>query len=261
VTDWRTEMILRELGGAAKGFDIVLTTLADAVDYAERAAATMARFPGVARGIRQIKAAIEDNRRRVQTLADRIALLGPTVEAVTADSTPGQVIAPLAPVLGDLDQRAEDTMRMKASLGETEALIRRNLEGGQPEHLLYRMGTARSVFDAIRLRLDKAERATDSVLVNARQAGDAGGGQGGPTVQKGTAGGEPVGRDAPVPSYVRDAAARLRVPTGSRVAGVLVSRDGRPLHDPERPLVNGKRGRVVDHEATLRSDDPRHHGR
>lgn len=60
MTGWGTDAILRELAGAAQGFDIALATLADAADYAERAAARVAALPGMARGIRGLKQAIGD---------------------------------------------------------------------------------------------------------------------------------------------------------------------------------------------------------
>lgn len=72
----------------------------------------------------------------------------------------------------------------------------------------------------------------------------------GPAVQ------EPVGRDAPIPAYVAAIARALRVPSGSKVGGVLVNRAGVALHAPDKPLVNGKRGGVVDNAASLRGDDP-----
>jgi hypothetical protein len=45
-------------------------------------------------------------------------------------------------------------------------------------------------------------------------------------------------------------AARLRVPDGAKVAGLIATPTAEPLHD--RPIVNGARGAVVDNRATLR---------
>lgn len=192
MTDWGTDAITRELGGAGKGFDVTLAALADAADVAERAAEHAVGFPGMAAGIRDIKAKVEADRHQVQALAEQIAPLTAMVEAITADSAPSQVATTLGWVLDELDERAVATMRTNVALGETEMLIRRNLEGGQPQHLLYRVGKARSVMNAIRGRLDKAKAATEAVLANAHQAGTA--------EQGGAAGGVPgrAGRAATV---------------------------------------------------------------
>lgn len=54
---------------------------------------------------------------------------------------------------------------------------------------------------------------------------------------------DPVGHDAPVPSYVRRFVEALSPPpAGTKVAGIACTRDGTPLHDPTAPLTNGRRG-------------------
>lgn len=71
-----------------------------------------------------------------------------------------------------------------------------------------------------------------------------------------TGGQEPVGPDVAPPSYVRDAAQRLSVPVGAKVAGVMLQRDGSPVGDSlDRPLVNGRRGGLpgVEGRASLSS--------
>jgi nucleic acid/nucleotide deaminase of polymorphic system toxin/uncharacterized protein DUF6244 len=257
VTDWGTSAIADELAGVTKGFDLALTVLADAADYAGRAAERMAGLQGVARGIRDIQQAIEANREHMKALAGRVAPLTGTMAAITTDSTPGQVIATLDPVPAELGQRVVDTMRTKAALGDTETLIRRNLEGGQPEHLLYRVGKARSVLDVVRLRLDKAKQATDGVLSQARAAGGAeqtaaaGGGQeppAGPLQESGEP--EPLGDD--LPSYVRRVAAELP-DAGAKTVGRLVDRSGQPLSGV---LWSGKEGPGRDAPG-IRVDGPK----
>lgn len=51
-------------------------------------------------------------------------------------------------------------------------------------------------------------------------------------------------------------AARLRIPAGAKTAGIVTTRDGRPLYGPDDPIVNGSPGARVDNAATLRDDDP-----
>lgn len=254
MTDWGAGAITRELGGAGKGFDAALATLADAADFAQWAAEHVAGFPGMARGIRAIKQALETNHERVQALAVQLVPLSAMVETITADSTPGQVTAALDPVPDELGDQVVDTMRTKAALGEAGTLIRCNLEGGEPQHLLYRVGKARWVMEAIRGRLDKAKAATEVVLANARQAGTAeqaglggGGGQEPPGELLPVPAGapeepEPVGPDAGMPSFVQRIADTFRHarPPSTQTVGYLVDRHGRPLHD-ER-LISGSDG-------------------
>lgn len=215
MTDWGTDAILRELAGAGKGYAVALAALADTADYAERAAENMGRLPGIAHGLRDVKHALETNHRQAQALADQLTPLSGTVEEITTDTTPSQVTAALTPAHEKLGQQVIATMRAKAALGDIETLIRRNLEGGQPEHLLYRVGKARSVLDAIQQRLDKAKTATEAVLANARTAGTT------ETTAAGARGQEPL-------SYVRRIAAALP-DAGAKTVGQLVDRSGQPL--------------------------------
>jgi nucleic acid/nucleotide deaminase of polymorphic system toxin len=249
VTDRGTTAIRRELASAATGSEKALTDLADAADYAERAAGRMLPgYPGIARSIAQIKDAILANHREVTELADVIAPLTHAVDAVTGDSTPGEVITALAPVADELSRLSCATLYIaNRKLGDTEVLIRRRLEGGSPEHLQARVKGPRSILQAIHTRLNKAKDATDAVLTAVRAAGQ--------LEQAGSAGGggrtPPAGEPEPVgphtePSYVRRFAEALRIPAGAKAAGIACARDGTPLHDPNKPLTNGRRGGFED---------------
>lgn len=258
VTEWDTSAITDELAGVATGLGMARAALADAADYAERAAEKVARLPGVARGIRAIQQAIEADREQVKILADRVAPLARIIEAVTTDYTPAQVTAALKPVTARLGRQIVDTMRTRAALGDTETLIRRNLDGGRPEPLLYRVGTARSMLEAVRSRLDKAKKAADGVLSAARAAGAADqtgpagdSGQEPPAAPPPGAGEpEPLGDDPP--SYIRRVAADLPDP-GTKTVGRLVDRSGNLLSGV---LWSGKEGPGRDAPG-IRTDGPK----
>jgi uncharacterized protein DUF6244 len=171
--DWGTDAINNELAGATKGLGIAQSTLAEAAEYAERAAAKMAAggLRGVAAGIGQIKGKIEQDHSEVGEINTSVADLSATVGKITTHTTPQEVTTTLTPVVESVSRLDTDTMKTKQSLGDTETLIRRNLEGGQPEHLLYRVGKARGVMDGVKSRLDKAKTATEESLRRAAEGG------------------------------------------------------------------------------------------
>jgi hypothetical protein len=230
-----TTAIRRELAGAATGFDKALTGLADAADYADRAAERMLPgYPRIARSITRIKDAILTNHREVTELAEAITPLTQAAQAVTDGSTPSEVIAALTPVAEELDRLPRATLyTANRRLGDIEVLIRQRLEGGSPEHLQARVRGPRSILQAVHTRLNKAKNATEAVLTAAREAGH--------LEQAGPAG-EGGGPDEDVPRFVQRIADDFHhVGSGSRqVVAYLVDRDGRPLHDGR--LLSGADG-------------------
>ena len=171
--DWGTDAINNEFDGATKGLGIAQTTLSEAAEYADRAAAKMTGggLKGVAAGISQIKGKIEQDHSEVGTISTGVADLSSTVGKISSHTTPQEVTTTLTPVVESISRLDTDTMKTKQSLGDTETLIRRNLEGGQPEHLLYRVGKARGVLDGVKSRLAKAKTATEESLRRAAEGG------------------------------------------------------------------------------------------
>lgn len=173
--DWGTAAINNELDGAAKGLRVAQTTLSEAAEYADRAAAKMAGggLRGVAAGIGAIKVKIEQDHSEVGNISGAIGTVSATVGKITSHTTPQEVTTTLTPVLESVNGHGTDAMQAKQSMGDTETLIRRNLEGGQPEHLLHRVGKARGTMDGVKSRLDKAKTAIEESLRRAAEGGGA----------------------------------------------------------------------------------------
>lgn len=272
MTAWNTNAITRELEGAGRGYELALTALSDAAVYAEGAAAKMAAggLDGVARGIEAIKGRIEAGHVEVREVAGQLGPLVAAVDGIIDETTPEQVITTLTPVVDDIAAMTTTTIRAaNLTLAGVETLIRRNLAGGQPEHLLYRVGRARSILMAVRQRLDKAKSAADTVLAAARVAGRdesggmAGGGSGNVPPDNGSSGAsggpddvpEPVGANVDAPSYVRDAAGELpvRESPAAKTTGIAFDRAGRRL--TAEPIWSGEDGPAAGAPG-LRRDDP-----
>lgn len=199
MAEWGADAVHRELAAVTKGFDIALAGLAEAADYAQRAAGRMAAggLRGVAGGIGQIRRAIDTNHDEVADLAARVPPLMRAVKKVGGDTVPQHVVAALIPVVDELGRLSGDTLHTaNRKLVDTEVLIRRLLAGGSPEQLQARVGGARSVLRAVHDRLNRAAAISDSILATAREAGKAGSAGGG--------GQDPSGGTLRVPTRAAD---------------------------------------------------------
>jgi len=133
---------------------------------------TSVGFLGIAAGIKLLRERLERVRQMQTDVASVAKNTVETVQRVTADMNPDDVISTLTPAVQQTDAASAATTAILIEVNAATVQANASLKGGKPEKMLGLLGEVQQVLTQVLASLGDAKTRTQEAIAEARQMGN-----------------------------------------------------------------------------------------
>jgi len=133
---------------------------------------TSVGFLGIAAGIKLLRERLERVRQMQTEVASVAKSTVETVQRVTADMNPDDVISTLTPAVQQMDAASASTTAILIEVNAATVQANASLKGGKPEKMLGLLGEVQQVLTQVLASLGDAKTRTQEAISEARQMGN-----------------------------------------------------------------------------------------